>query len=150
MDLYNNLGISLVSFINVVNQFEVIEYSKALLIIPISLHDPLINYLKRKNVSVKGSEDIFLSKIEYFIDFNERYYSFLSISINTILVAERLGLIDCDNGKIKPISNAISSFDFSKKSIGKRAYNISLAIPEIINILNDNTDELYFKLRIEL
>lgn len=147
---YDNVGVALFAFLSVVRYMDSIEYSKALLIQPLLLHNPLVNYIKKRNVKVKGIEDLILSNIQYFLNFNERYFSLIPLSINTILIAEKMNFIKLQNNKIFTNKNEIDNFDFSNKSFGKRTTNIIDASEKISFLLNEETEELYFKLRIQL
>lgn len=150
-DIYNNVGISLVALLSVIKNIDEIDYSKVLLINPLLLHNQTVNYLKKKSTNPKGIEDLVTSKIEFFIDFNERYYSFLDITINTIILAQKMQFITIKNNKIIPIKEYINKFDFTNTELGSRAINIIQASNKLSILLKqENTNNLYFILRIEL
>jgi len=149
-DTYNNVGISLVSFLSVVRFLEKIDYSKALLINPILLHNQSMKYLKSKATRPKSMEDLIASKVEYFLSFNKRYYSFLTLSINTILIAEKMQFVSLRDGYIYVEKSNINKFDFSNKKLGKRALEIVDASEKLVKLLDEDTEGLYLKLRIEV
>lgn len=150
-DTYNNIGISLVGFLSIIRFFDEIEYSKSLLISPILLHNKTVTYLKSQTTKPKGIEDLITSKIEFFLDFNKRYYEFLGLSINTIILAQKMKFITLEENKIVISKEEIKKFDFSNKSLGNRAIGMIQASNKLSNILKqENTDNLYFKLRIEI
>ncbi|TLT08486.1 MULTISPECIES: three component ABC system middle component [Aliarcobacter] len=150
-DTYNNIGISLVGFLSIIRFFDEIEYSKTLLISPILLHNKTVTYLKSKATKPKGIEDLITSKIELFLDFNKRYYEFLGLSINTIILAQKMKFITLEENKIVISKEEIKKFDFSNISLGNRAIGMIQASNKLSNILKqENTDNLYFKLRIEI
>lgn len=149
-DTYNNIGISLVAFLSTVRYKSSIEYSKALLIQPLLLHNPLVNYIKKTNVKVKGIEDLTLSKVNYFLNFNERYLSFMPLGLNTIAIAHKMNFIYIENNEIIMNKDEIDKFDFTNKTLGNRAKNIINASQKVSKLLNEETSELYFKLRIQL
>lgn len=150
-DTYNNIGISIVGFLSIIRFFDEIEYSKSLLINPILLHNKTVTYLKSRSTKPKGIEDLITSKIELFFDFNKRYYSFLELSINTIIIAQKMNFITLQNSKIIPIKEQIDKFDFTNESLGTRAINIIQASEKLSVLLKqENTDSLYFTLRIEI
>lgn len=150
-DTYNNMGISLVGFLSIIRFFDEIEYSKSLLISPILLHNKTVTYLKSQTTKPKGIEDLITSKIEFFLDFNKRYYEFLGLSINTIILAQKMKFITLEENKIVISKEEIKKFDFSNKSLGNRAIGMIQASNKLSNILKqENTDNLYFKLRIEI
>ena len=150
IDNYNNIGIALVSFLSVVRNFDKLDYSKALLIQPLLLHNPLVNYVKKSNVRISGIEDLTIEKVEFFLNFKDRYFSLLALSINTILIAQKMKFIQLEDNKIIVDKRVIDDFDFNSKVLGKRAKNIILASEKISKILQDNVAELYFKLRVEI
>lgn len=150
-DTYNNIGISLVGFLSIIRFFDEIEYSKSLLISPILLHNKTVTYLKSQSTKPKGIEDLITSKIEFFLDFNKRYYEFLGLSINTIILAQKMKFITLEENKIVISKEEIKKFDFSNISLGNRAIGMIQASNKLSNILKqENTDNLYFKLRIEI
>jgi hypothetical protein len=149
-DVYNNIGISVISFLSIMQKIESIEYSKTLLIMPLLLHEPLVKYLKDGRTKIRGIEDLILSKVEYFLNFNDRYINLLPLSVNTIIFAEKMGFIEITKEKIIPIKEQIKKIDFNDKKLGNRALNIYKASDNIIKILGEDVQELYFKLRIEI
>lgn len=150
-DTYNNIGISLVSFLSIIRFFDEIEYSKSLLINPILLHKQTVAYLKNQNTKPKGIEDLVNSKIEFFLDFNKRYYAFLELSINTVVFAQKMNFIALKNNKIIPIKGQINKFNFTSIELGERAINIIHVSEKLSHLLKqENADGLYFKLRVEI
>ena len=147
---YNNVGIGLVALLSVIKHFEDLDYAKALLIQPLLLHNPLTNYVKKANVVINGIEDLTLSKVEYFLNYNDRYFSLLPLSINTILIAEKMKFIKLEDTKIIVNKSNIKAFDFNSKLLGKRAKNIIAASANISRLLKEESSELYFKLRVEV
>jgi len=147
---YNNIGISLVAFLSIVRNFDTLNYSKALLIQPLLLHNPLVNYTKKANVKVNGIEDLTIEKVEFFLNFSNRYFSLLSLSINTILIAQKMQFVQLEDNKIIVNKEKIATFDFNSNSLGNRAKNIIVASEKIVKIFKNNTNELYFKLRVEI
>jgi len=149
-EIYDNIGISLVAFLSVLKDYKQIDYAKVLLILPLLLYNPLTNHIKDGRVNVRSIEDLILSKIEYFLNFNERFTSLLPLSINTIFFAEKFGFIKIENDFIYIIKNQIEMFDFESKQLGNRSENIIKASRKISRILKEDSKSLYFKLRIEL
>lgn len=149
-DIYNNIGFSLIAFLSIVKELNHIEYSKSLLIMPLILHDPLIKHLKDGRAVIKGMEDLILSKIEYFLNYNDRYLNYMSLSVNTIIFAEKMGFIEIKDNKIIPITKEIEKINFNDSKLGNRIKDVYKASRNIVKILNEDTNELYFKLRVEL
>jgi hypothetical protein len=149
-ETYNNIGFSLISFLSIIKNMNSLEYSKSLLILPIVLHDPLINYLKDGRTVIKGIEDLILSKVEYFLNYNDRYFNYLSLSLNTIMFAEKMGYIEINNSQIIPVKQEIEKINFNSKELGDRVTNVNKASNNIVKILEEDVKELYFKLRVEI
>lgn len=92
-DTYNNIGISLVGFLSIIRFFGwnwifKISFDKSHI-----THNKTVTYLKSQTTKPKGIEDLIASKIEFFLDFNKRYYSFLELSVNTIIIAQKMNFI---------------------------------------------------------
>lgn len=138
------------SFLSIIKNMHSLDYSKSLLILPLVLHDPLVKYLKDGRVVIKGIEDLILSKVEYFLNYNDRYFNYLPLSLNTIIFAEKMGYIETKNSEIIPIKQEIEKIDFNTNEIGNRIKNIHKASNNIIKILEEDVNELYFKLRVEI
>ncbi|MCB5267859.1 MAG: DUF6521 family protein [Candidatus Cloacimonetes bacterium] len=149
-ETYNNIGFSLMSFLSIIKNMNSLEYSKSLLILPLVLHDPLVKYLKDGRVVIKGIEDLILSKVEYFLNYNERYFNYLPLSLNTIIFAKKMGYIEVNNNQIIPIKEEIENINFNSKELGNRLNDVYKASNNIVKILEEDINELYFKLRIEI
>ena len=149
-ETYNNIGFSLISFLSIIKNMNSLEYSKSLLILPIVLHDPLINYLKDGRTVIKGIEDLILSKVEYFLNYNDRYFNYLSMSLNTIMFAEKMSYIKIEDNKIIPIKEEIEKINFNDNELGNRTKNVYKASNNIVKILQEDVKELYFKLMVEI
>lgn len=149
-DNYNNLAISIVAFLSVIRNIETLTFAKSMLILPLALHNPLVNYMKSKRTNVKGIEDLTLDKVKFFLNFHQRYLSFLTLGINTLLVIEKMDLIKININEIVINKNKINEFDFSSDLLGMRARNIILSSEKISKLLEEDACELYFKLRIQI
>lgn len=138
------------SFLSIIKNMNSLEYSKSLLILPLVLHDPLVKYLKDGRVVIKGIEDLILSKVEYFLNYNERYFNYLPLSLNTIIFAKKMGYIEVNNNQIIPIKEEIENINFNSKELGNRLNDVYKASNNIVKILEEDINELYFKFRIEI
>lgn len=150
IESYNNIGISLIGFLSVIRHFESIDFSKALLIQPFTLHNQMVTFLKDRRIKINGMDDLLLSRVNLFLNFNDRYFSLLTLSMNMILLSEKMGFIKILDDHIFPIVDTIEKIDFTSTSLGKRAKKIVDASNTIHQLLQEDTKELYFKLRIEL
>lgn len=150
LETYNNIGFSLMSFLSIIKNMNRLEYSKSLLVLPLVLHDPLIKHLKDGRVVIRGIEDLILSKIDYFLNYNDRCFNYLPLSLNTIIFAEKMGYIEVVNNQIIPIKEQIEKINFNSKELGTRISSVHKASKNIVKILDEDVKELYFKLRVEI
>ncbi|MCU0430698.1 MAG: DUF6521 family protein [Cytophagaceae bacterium] len=122
---------------------EAIDYSKSLLVLPFLFHARTVNLI---NSSKSFRLEKLLNDKELIGGFNERYYSFLPISINTIFVANSLSFISITNDNITLKNTIIYSPD-----MGDRALKIYNAAPMVSSILQSfSSSYLYTKLKINL
>ena len=106
--------------------------------------------LKDGRTVIKGIEDLILSKVEYFLNYNDRYFNYLSLSLNTIMFAEKMSYIKIEDNKIIPIKEEIEKINFNDNELGNRTKNVYKASNNIVKILQEDVKELYFKLRVEI
>ncbi|WP_236895464.1 three component ABC system middle component [Clostridium beijerinckii] len=148
IDLYNNEAIGAISIASVLKYAKRITYAKALLILPFFAHKETTAFLKNNSVKVRSLEELIVKKFEYFSNFEDRYYSLIPVSINSILILKELNIIDIDEGIITYIDNA--NINFNDKLLGKRAKNIINGSERLAKILEEDVDSLYLQLRIEI
>jgi hypothetical protein len=150
-NLYNNEMIGALSIYFVMSKFSSMEASKSLLILPLSTHNTLISYLNDSRTKVKGLEQLIIKKPEFFSNFNQRYYSLMELSMNSILILIKLDLVSISkDGQLKP--NTFNPlFDDSKRSLlGFRGNKIIQASSAIADLLSEDVQNLYLQLRVEL
>ncbi|SFI36782.1 three component ABC system middle component [Nitrosomonas sp. Nm34] len=143
--LYNNIGIAALSIAFVVGRVSSMPLTKALLILPFITHKELLSYLSNGNVRIQGLEKLIIEKTTFFSNFNQRYYDNLCTSLNSIQLLNEL--------EIAQIKNSILFIDHKfayHKSMGRRTEKIYKASTNIALALNDDVEELYLSLRIEL
>jgi hypothetical protein len=123
-----------------------------MLILPLITHNALVSYLNDSRTKVKGLEQLIVKKTEFFSNFNQRFYSLLELSINSILILIKLDLIKIDqDGQLRINSLNQSLFEDSKRSLlGKRALNIIQASSSIADLLVEENQNLYLQLRVKL
>lgn len=151
-NLYNNEMIGILSLYFVMEKFSTINSSKAMLILPLSTHNALVSYLNDSRTKVKGLEQLIVKKPEFFSNFNQRFYSLLELSINSMLILIKLDIVILDqNGhlKINPIAHPLVS-DNKTALLGKRAQKIIRASSSIADLLVEDVSNLYLQLRVNL
>lgn len=143
--LYNNIGIGVIALSSVMEHMPKITLTNALLILPLITHTPTLSYLSRKTTNIPSSSSLLISHPELFINFNDRFYNALPLSINTIqfIIKNNLG-------------NLEDNFLYSERKIeinnkyGKRAKKIFLASNNIAKLLIESDKELYLNFRVQL
>lgn len=148
LSLFNNELISAVSIYSVLNYLESISISKALLIFPFVSHKETLDFLKNKRTKIRSLEEFIIKRPHFFSNFNERYYSFLTLSINSLILLSELTFIFIDDSKLFLNSNI--KINISKNEFGDRTFDVFKAAPKLARILNDKDENLYLQLRVEL
>lgn len=143
---YNNEAIGLLAVGSILNLIEEMPLSKAMLILPIILHDPTLNYLQRGNVYIQSLDQLIVDKVYLFSNFNKRFISLLPVSMNCIFLLEKMKLIELNNGHIFKINN----ITFENKTLGKRGSKVLKASENVRRILSIDESYLYLQLRVEL
>jgi gentisate 1,2-dioxygenase len=83
-----------------------------------------------------------------FANFNSRYQDKLLLSVNAIILFEKLDLIKINDGKVQFTGE---KFNFSNPTLGKKAKDRIAAAKKLADILmKGDASELYLSLRIEI
>lgn len=136
------------SILSVVKQTGKLEISKCLLIEPLLSYKSINSYLKKTNTKVRSIEELIVKQNIVFSNFNQRFQEKLIISINSILLMSQLSLLRVDDNYVIFTGD---KFDFSEKSLGKKAQTIIAASTNLSKILSkEDASNLYLSLRIEL
>lgn len=143
--LYNNIGFCSLAINFTLKHFEELPLPKVLLIMPLISHRGLLKYLSRANVKIKSIESLIINKPDYISNFNSRFYDSLSLSTNAIQLLLHSGNLHLNNNNIS--STSIIAYD---QTMGFRAKEVYKASNNLATILNQNTNDLYTNLRIEL
>lgn len=144
----NNELITGISILAVLKYMKHIEISKCMLIEPLLSYSKVLQLLGRANSSIKSIEDLIIKESIVFTNFNERYNEKLTISINSIFLFVKLGLISIKNDEI--IFEG-SKFNFNDDTLGKRARMRITAAKKLAEILlKGEASDLYLSLRIEI
>jgi hypothetical protein len=145
MQLFNNIGIDALALAFVMGNSGPLSISKALLISPIVSHKALLNHLARKTTKILSFEKYLIENIEYFANFNNRYYAGMAGSVNAIQLLCELEAARLRNG----IVHLVREIEFNKK-MGLRAEKISKAAPNIAKLISQSEGVTYLNLRIEV
>jgi len=125
-----------------------LSLAKALLVLPLLFDRGIRTILRRKNSAILGSTDLIVSYPHAFTTVRTRYADLALTSLNAILLASEMGMIQlADNG----IVLALPQFkNDGAKLIGDAASEIIQAGPKLGLILNEADTDLYQTFRIPL
>ncbi|MFJ9203248.1 three component ABC system middle component [Bacillus velezensis] len=146
--VYNNELIGLISIISVLKHHKKMSLGKVLLILPFFSHGDTLNLLKSKRVKIRSLEEFIVKYPSGFSSFNDRYYSLLTTSINSIILLKRMQLIIITKGQISVKEDF--NFELENKSLGNRAKDIVQASQKLSEILMESTFNLYLQLRVKI
>lgn len=118
---------------------------KALLIYPLIYQKPMLSVLANKKNKYNSLEKIIIEHPEWFSNFDNIYYSTLSLSINSIQYMNEMEHVEIENGFIS-LKKKIS-YDQKMGPEVKKIYNSSNFISKL---LNKSSAYLYLNLRITL
>lgn len=152
INIYNNEIIGSIAIFSVLKYIKKVTAAKALFILPLILQRDLAIYLAKGNVNLKSIEQLILKKPELLSNFNERYYSHLKLSLNSILMLKELGFIKITPLGIIKLINIEEEFvpESKIKVIGNRAKYIIKAAPKVANLLEDKVENLTIQLRVKI
>ncbi|RKN79157.1 three component ABC system middle component [Paenibacillus ginsengarvi] len=147
-DLYNNEFICAISIYSVLLHSDLLSISKAMLIFPFVSHQGTLDFLKNKNTSIRGLEEFMLKKPGFFSNFNDRFYSFMVLSLNSIMFLKEAGLVHLVDSKLSVTQS--DTLTFNKETVGARALSIVEAAPKLAKILISEEKNLYLQLKVRL
>lgn len=146
--LKNNELISGISILAVLKYAQHMEISKCMLIEPMLSYTKVLHLLRRANSSVKSIEDLIIKESIVFANFNERYKEKMALSINAILLFEKLGFLTIKDNELLFTGE---EFNFSDSTLGEKAKARIDASKNFANILKKGeTSDLYLSLRVEI
>lgn len=147
--LYNNEAIASTALAYCFNELNVIEYSKAFLILPFVLHEPTARRL-RGQTNKRSLEEFIVKAPECFITFNARYQDNLVLTVNSIIILYEANVISIKNDIIYFNSQADYS-PFKSRSSSKRAEDIQKALDSLcVLFAAESTASFYLKLKVQL
>ncbi|NBJ17019.1 MAG: hypothetical protein FNP40_15970 [Dehalobacter sp. 4CP] len=146
--LKNNELISGISILAVLKYAYTMEISKCLLIEPLLSYTRVLQVLKRTNSNIKSIENLIIKESIVFANFSSRYQDKLLLSVNSIILFEKLGLIKINDGKVQFTGE---KFNFSNPTLGGKAKDRIAAAKRLADILmKGDASELYLSLRVEI
>ena len=138
-------GISILAVLRHTNQ---LELSKCILIEPLLSYSQVLNSLKRSNTKIKSIEDLIIKQSIAFANFNNRFQDKLLLSINAIILFEKLGLL---YRKDNWVFFSAPDFNFATKSLGETALSRISASGKLAEILQKgDASDFFLSLRIEI
>ena len=141
---YNNFAICAAGLMAVLEETKELSLAKSLLVMPFIMHDATVRFLGKLNIRAREVTAIVSVRPQLFLNFNSRYLSGLTPSLNAIQLLVEIGYIRFD-GKL----HLRNTLEFSS-GMGARANRIKKAAKNIAAVLSSSEEELYLNLRIDL
>lgn len=145
---YNNELIGAIALVSILHVNKEITLAKALLIFPFYSHSNTRKILMSKKSQIRSLEELIVKYPSYFSNYNERFQSLVPITINSIILLKRMGLVNL-NGEIISL-NENKKIDLNNRSLGNRVEEIVKSSEKLAKILKEDTNNLYLQLRVEL
>jgi len=124
-----------------------LSLAKVMLVLPLIFDKAVRSILKRKASVVLSSKDLLISNPNAFITVRARYEDLTLTSLNTIVLAQELGMVALENDFLVLKKQM---FFQSNPDLGKIASDILESGPKLGLILSETTLDLYQTFRIEL
>lgn len=151
MELYSlkeNELLTGISILAVLRHTQHLELSKCMLIEPLLSYSQVLKALKRTNSSVKSIEDLILKQSIPFANFNNRFQDKLLLSMNALILFERLGLISIKENIVYFNAN---DFNFINTSLGEAATSRISASDKLAEVLvKGDASDFYLSLRVQI
>lgn len=141
---YNNAGICVTAMLAVLARAERLSVAKALLVMPLVMHDATVRYLGNGSVAFREVASLVAHRPDLFSNFNSRFEESVAISVNAIqwIVAAGYASFDGTLVLLQPLK--------IDASFGKRVQRIAKASGHIAAVLAAPVDELYLNFRVQL
>ena len=119
-----------------------------MLIEPLLSYSQVLKALKRTNSSIKSIEDLILKQSIPFANFNNRFQDKLLLSMNALILFEKLGLISIKENIVYFNAN---DFNFANTSLGEAATSRISASGKLAEILEKgDASDFYLSLRVQI
>ena len=143
---YDNEAIACIAINGLLKQLNKISMAKALLILPIFLHDPIIQRLK-SNARYRSIDEFVIKERMTIGDLNLRVENFLPITLNSISMLADMGFLALKGTDLV----ALKSEDiFDSKEAGKRAEAMKKAILKAVFLFQEDDESTFLKFNILL
>lgn len=141
---YNNVGICAVAIMGVISRTKRLSLPKALLVMPLVMHEATVKFLGNGNVRQRQIAALVTMRADLFANFRQRYESSLVVTLNTIQLLVESGHIRFERDVI-----LLRSLDVNK-AFGMRASRIEKASTNLAALLESSEEELYLNMRVWL
>ncbi|WP_429930423.1 three component ABC system middle component [Agrobacterium vitis] len=142
---YNNLGINAFAIAAVLKHAEFLTLPKVALILPVVAHREMVKKLSNRSFRFVSFEQYLIDNIEQFYNFNDRYVSSLTPTLNALQFLCEIGVV-----RLKDDGAMIASVLPFDASMGKRAERVERASANIAALVSGNADIFYLNARIKL
>ncbi|WP_027210219.1 three component ABC system middle component [Burkholderia sp. WSM2232] len=141
---YNNVGICSIALMSVLEHSKSLTLPKALLVMPLVMHDATVRYLGDSRVGRREAAALVAQRPDLFANFATRYDDSLAMTINAIQLLAEVEFVLFDGGLmlLKPLE--------VDPAFGKRAQKIAKASGHIASLLTGPVEELYLNFRVQL
>ena len=145
--LYNNEGICAFGIMSILELMGELSYSKVMLVSPLIFNTNVVKFLGT-NSKIRSLEEFRFKQVSSVSKFNNMYYNFLSLTINTLAILKDMNFIDLEENIIKLKIPLLPTVD--TKKLGKRANSIIKIAPKLANLLKEEEEKLYLQLGVIL
>ncbi|MEZ2622813.1 three component ABC system middle component [Paenalcaligenes hominis] len=142
--MYNNPGICATAILAVLAHAKQLSVAKALLIMPLVMHDETVRYMGNGRVVFREVASLVAHRPDLFANFNSRFRESIVITVNAIQWIVAAGYVNFDGTLTLLNPLKIDS------SFGKRVQAITKASEHIAAVLAGPVDELYVNFRVQL
>ena len=141
---FNNIGIAVTAIAAVLENTRSLTLPKAMLIMPLVMHEATLRYLANGNVRARRAAAFAIEYPEFIVNFDKRFDDSLVVSLNAIQF-----LTETKHVEFAGSLNLLRSLKIDS-SYGKRALLIERASKNISALLSSADAELYLNLRVKL
>ncbi|WP_197377995.1 three component ABC system middle component [Ralstonia pseudosolanacearum] len=141
---YNNAGVCATAILAVLAHAKRLPVAKALLIMPLVMHDATVQYMGNARVAFREVASLVAHRPDLFANFNSRFEESIAVSVNAIQWIVATGYASFD-GALVLLQPLEIDADF-----GKRVQRIEKASEHIAAVLTAPVDELYLNFRVQL
>lgn len=146
-ELHNNIGICSLAIVATLqgSKSQSLTISKLFFIMPIVAHKQTLSYFANAKTNFSSIEELLAKKYECFINFNDRYYDSLTLTMNSIQFLLDAEFVVLDNSILKLGKNILY-----ENGMGARAKKIFSAVPNIVKFLENDDINMFLNLRIKI